>query len=114
MHYYSFNIADYRKDTGHLSILEHGIYRQLIDMYYLEEGPLPQKDRLMRLLCVRTADEEQALCSVLADFFERLDDGQYVSSRCDKELAAIFSKSEKARSAAKKRWNKYQEKQYTK
>ena len=37
MHYYKFNIADYRKDTGHLSTIEHGIYRQLIDWYYLDE-----------------------------------------------------------------------------
>ena len=41
MHYYKFNIADYRKDTTHLSMLEHGIYRTLIDWYYLDEKPIP-------------------------------------------------------------------------
>jgi len=40
LHYYTFNIGDYRRDTGHLSLLEHGIYRQLIDSYYLSEKPI--------------------------------------------------------------------------
>ncbi|MER2164727.1 MAG: DUF1376 domain-containing protein, partial [Psychrobacter alimentarius] len=35
MHYYSFNIADYKKDTAHLKPMEHYIYRSLIDLYYL-------------------------------------------------------------------------------
>ena len=39
MHYYQFNIADYRKDTGFLTYEEHGIYRQLIDQYHLDEKP---------------------------------------------------------------------------
>lgn len=103
MHYYKFNIADYRKDTTHLSIVEHGIYRQLLDIYYLDEGPLPEKGKLMRLVCVRTADEERALDNVLSDFFEVTENG-YENKRCNKVLEDIFSKSEKARQSAKARW----------
>lgn len=44
MHYYNFNIADYRKDTGHLSAMEHYIYRTLIDWYYLDERPIPKNN----------------------------------------------------------------------
>ena len=47
MHYYKFNIADYRKDTGHLSTLEHGIYRQLIDWQYLDEKPIPLETQVV-------------------------------------------------------------------
>ena len=47
MHYYKFNIADYRKDTGHLSTIEHGIYRQLIDWYYLDEQPIPEETQVV-------------------------------------------------------------------
>lgn len=43
MHYYQFNIADYRKDTVHLTRIEHSIYRDLIDWYYLEETPIPKE-----------------------------------------------------------------------
>ena len=35
MHYYKFNIADYRKDTGHLNTIEHGIYRQPVSYTHL-------------------------------------------------------------------------------
>ena len=37
MHYYQFNVADYRKDTTHLTPVEHYIYRWLIDEYHLSE-----------------------------------------------------------------------------
>ena len=36
-------IGDYRRDTGHLSTLEHGAYRLLIDHYW-ETGPIPDDD----------------------------------------------------------------------
>ncbi|WP_081618900.1 YdaU family protein [Thioalkalivibrio sp. ARh3] len=106
MNHYRHHIGDYRKDTSHLSLLEHGIYRQAIDLYYLSESPLPSDmSRLMRLLCVRTADEERALCAVLEDFFTLTDEG-YEHARCKRELEAIYEKSEKARESAQKRWGK--------
>jgi uncharacterized protein YdaU (DUF1376 family) len=110
MHYYKFNISDYIKDASHLSLLEHGIYRLLLDAYYKDEGPLPEKNRLMRLLCVRTTEEEQALNNVLNDFFIESGSG-YINKRCDKELEQVFAKSEKAAKAAKERWKKYQDNQ---
>ena len=104
MNHYRHHIGDYRKDTAHLSLLEHGIYRQALDLYYLEEQPLPlDLPRLMRLLCVRNADEERSLCAVLADFFTETEEG-YVHTRCERELEAIYAKSDKARDSAMKRW----------
>lgn len=106
MHYYEQNIGDYRKDTGHLTLLEHGIYRQLLDTYYLSEKPLPlDHAKLMRSHCVRTAEEVQALENVLADFFIRTDDG-YSHKRCDEVIQSFKAKSEKASNSAKARWNK--------
>ena len=76
MHYYQHNIGDYRKDTSHLSLLEHGIYRQLLDSYYLDEVPLCNDlAKLMRSHSVRNADEQQALQNVLTDFFELTEEG---------------------------------------
>lgn len=106
MHYYQFNIGDYRKDTSHLSLLEHGIYRLLLDTYYLDEGPLcSDKAKLMRTHCIRSADEVQALENVLEDFFELTEDG-YFHKKCDEELTKVYEKSAKARAAAEKRWDK--------
>jgi len=104
MYYYSHHIGDYRKDTGHLTLLEHGIYRQLLDTYYLEEHPLNSDiNKLMRSHSIRNADEQQSLQNVLNDFFELTDKG-YVHARCEKELVHLYAKSESARASANARW----------
>ena len=91
MHYYTFNIGDYRRDTGHLSALEHGIYRMLLDSYYLNDGPLTADDAaLMRSHCVRSADEQRAYENVIKDFFV-LDNGLYIHTGCDKVLGKIYA-----------------------
>jgi len=106
MHYYEHNIADYRKDTMVLSLLEHGIYRQMLDTYYLDEQPLTLDDaKLMRSHCIRSADEMQAFKNVLQDYFVRTDDG-YIHTRCDKVITAYHGKSSKARDSANARWAK--------
>ena len=105
MHYYQFNIGDYRRDASHLTLLEHGIYRQLLDSYYLNEGPLEaSEDDLMRTHCVRSADEMQAFKNVLRDFFFWVD-GKLIHRGCEKIIAGYHSKSDKARASANARWS---------
>jgi uncharacterized protein YdaU (DUF1376 family) len=86
MHYYQFNIGDYRRDTAHLSHLEHGIYRSLIDTYMLEESPLPgDMKELERKHSIRTANEKKALRNVLNDFF-KFENSMFLHSRCDEDI----------------------------
>ena len=93
MHYYTHNIADYRKDTGHLTMLEHGIYRSLIDWYYLDEEPIPAETQVvMRRLRLGSESDMVALKNVLSDFFELREDG-YHQARCDEELKIYQQKS---------------------
>ena len=91
MHYYQFNIGDYRKDTAHLSVVEHYIYRQLIDWYYLDEKPIPLKTQsvIRRLSLGDNALEE--LQNVLGDFFEK-DKTGYVHSKIEKEIEKYHAK----------------------
>lgn len=97
MHYYVHNIADYRKDTGHLSTLEHGIYRQLIDWYYLDEQPIPAETQwVMRRLRLGSESDAKALQNVLNDFFELREDGWH-QARCDAELVIYKQRAERAR-----------------
>jgi len=106
MHYYQHNIADYRKDTSHLSLLEHGIYRQLLDSYYLDEIPLPADiAKIMRTHSIRNAEEIESLKNVLNDFFELTQNG-YIHKRCDEVIAQYHGKSEKAKASANARWSK--------
>jgi uncharacterized protein YdaU (DUF1376 family) len=96
MHYYQFNVADYRKDTVHLSITEHYIYRQLIDWYYLDERPIPKKTQsVMRRLQLDT-DGLSDLENVLNDFFELTDDG-YIHHKIESEIEKFHRKAKTAK-----------------
>ena len=108
MHYYQFNIGNYRRDTIYLSLLEHAVYRQLIDTYYLEEQPLcDDHARLMRTHCIRTKEEQLAMQNILADFFiHDKDAGLYRHPDIDQHLEKYQEKSEKARKSANSRWKK--------
>lgn len=106
LHYYSFNVGDYRRDTMHLTLVEHGIYRQLLDSYYLNEGPISKsKDDLMRSLCVRNADEKEAFNRIVLEFFLEID-GTLIHRGCDKVIQQFHKKSDSARVSAKSRWEK--------
>jgi uncharacterized protein YdaU (DUF1376 family) len=101
MHYYQFNIADYRKDTTHLSRLEHSIYRDLIDWCYLDEAPIPLDLSLVkRKLRICSTDDEQALKSVLTDFFECTNEG-YTHKRIAQEIAEYYAQKANASKAGK-------------
>ena len=98
MHYYQFNIADYRKDTVHLTRIEHSIYRDLIDWYYLDETPIPTETQsVMRRLRLGCETEADALKNVLHDFFSPESDG-FHHKRIDVDIAEFRAQCEKNRS----------------
>jgi len=106
MNFYPFNIGDYRKDASHLSVIEHGVYRQLIDSYYKNEGPLLADDaKLMRTHNIRTNQEKEAYKQIISEFFI-LDEKCYRHYGCDKVIDKILCKSAKARASAEKRWER--------
>ena len=94
MHYYKFNIADYRKDTGHLSTVEHSIYRQLIDWYYLDEKPIPLETQVVMRRLSLGSEHEPALQNVLSDFFVQAKNG-YTQNRIDMEINDYHGQSAK-------------------
>lgn len=95
MHYYTFNVGDYRKDTGHLTTLEHGIYRQLLDWYYLDETPIPKETQtVIRRLRLGSDSDIQSLQNVLNDFFVLQDDG-YHQGHCDVVIAKYHENADK-------------------
>lgn len=101
MHYYQFNIADYRKDTGHLTPIEHYIYRTLMDWYYLDEAPIPKiTQTVSRRLCL-VSDDEQSLLNVLNDFFVLGDEG-WSHGRIDREIDIYHAKASTNRINGKK------------
>jgi len=95
MNFYKRHIGDYIKDAGHLTLLEHGIYCRLLDVYYTREQSIPD-DKASRLIGARGKDELQALRNVLEEFFS-LVDGAWIQDRCEREIAVANAKAEKNR-----------------
>jgi uncharacterized protein YdaU (DUF1376 family) len=94
MNYYSHHIGDYLIDTAHLSILEDGVYRRLMDRYYTTEAPLTDDEAaLFRVIRARSEDEKEAVRSVLSEFF-KLTEAGWTHKRCDLEIAAYQVKQE--------------------
>ena len=101
MHYYHFNIADYRKDTQHLSPLEHYIYRELIDWYYLDETPIPKITNVVSRRLRLVSENNQTLLDVLQEFFTETDSG-WVHARIEHEISAYKARVDTARANGSK------------
>src|SRR6056297_3483324 len=80
------------RDTGALSLAEHGAYTLMLDIYYSTEKPLPFGSKLHRLLRCTTAKEKSAVDAIVAEFWTHTDGG-LINERAAEEL----EKAEKIR-----------------
>lgn len=104
MHYYQFNIGDYKSHTEHLSEMEDLTYRRLLDWYYLHESPIPlDESEVARQIRMRSHSD--CIAVVLREYFDRTADG-WIHHRANKELEKAGEKSHKASESAKARWKK--------
>jgi len=100
MNFYKRHIGDYIKKAGHLTLLEHGVYARLMDVYYTREAGIPE-DKAARLISARSKEELQALANVLDEFFV-LVDGLWTQGRCEEEIGNASEKAEQNRENGKK------------
>lgn len=109
MHYYQFNIGDYKSHTEHLEPMEDLAFRRMMDWCYLHEKPLPLDIKeIERLIRMRTHSD--SIAYVLQTYFDRTADG-YANSRIMHEIDKYQEKSDKAKKSAQARWNKKASKQ---
>ena len=102
MFYFKFHIGDYRRETSHLTLLEHGVYMTLMSTYYTNEHPLPADEKqLFRLAGARTDEEKEAVINVVNEFFKQMG-SEWVHSRIDFELKKYQSRAETNRENGKK------------
>jgi len=72
----------YRRDTGRLTLAEHGAYRALIDAYMMDHaGPLPDNDRALAVLARCSIDEWLAVAPAVRPFFQSVN-GHLTNKRC--------------------------------
>lgn len=84
MNYYERHLGDYARDTGHLTMTEHGAYTLLLDRYYATEAPIPEA-LVYRVTHARTGGEKAAVDRVLEEFFT-LSDGHWFSNRASQTI----------------------------
>ena len=95
-----FYVADYLKDTQHLSTLEHGAYFKLILHAWTHDGVIPgDYIRLARVVGM-TPKEWRKSADILLEFFVTCEGG-YSHSRVERELARSGSLIDQRRAAGR-------------
>jgi uncharacterized phage protein (TIGR02220 family) len=110
LNYYPHHIGDFNNATRHLTRVERALYRELIELYYDTEKPLPADDFewICRKVLAYSETEKVLVQNLLGEFFI-LDGKLFRHDRCDEEIAVFKAKQEAAvragRASAKKRAN---------
>jgi uncharacterized protein YdaU (DUF1376 family) len=93
MHYYQFNIGDYRAATAHLSNDEDLAYRRLLDMYYDTENQIPLDTQWV---AKRLRLDTKVVKVVLQDMFKLTETGWH-HGRCELIIEQYHAMAEKNR-----------------
>jgi uncharacterized protein YdaU (DUF1376 family) len=102
--YFPFYTGDYYRDTRHLSMLQHGAYRQLLDHCWDQKGPIPlDAEKCYRICGAVSKEEQEAVRGVISEFFVRMEDGHY-NKRVQQEIERAAALSGKRSGAAHERW----------
>jgi uncharacterized protein YdaU (DUF1376 family) len=92
-----FYTGDYYRDTRHLSMLQHGAYRQLLDHCWDQKGPLPlDLEKCYRICGAVSKEEQDCVRGIVEEFFIKMDDGHY-NKRMAEEVAKAERYSEASR-----------------
>jgi len=111
MNFVKLYIGDYQRDTGHLSIAEHGAYLLMLQHYYATEKPLPIGKALHRLLRAESKADRDAVDSVAAQFWKS-QDGGLINERAVEEIQKAEHQRTVNREVGKKGGNPYLKEQY--
>lgn len=103
-----FYVGDYLRDTGHLTVAEHGAYFLLLLNAWTRDGSLPDDDLRLRMMAKMDVKEWKASGKTIREFFYSAD-GCLRHKRMDRELANAkahsTAKAEAGRRGAEKRWH---------
>jgi len=78
-------IGDYLRDTGTLTLAQHGAYVLMLLEHYATEAPLPTGRELHRLLRADTKAEREAIDFIAGKFWQATDAG-LINARAQQEI----------------------------
>ena len=101
MYYYKHHIGDFRSGTSNMSRQERWLYRDMLDVYYDKESPLPLD---LQDVCdsIGATDEESKSVAKILRLKFNLGETGWVHERCEVELDTYRANAEKARYNGKK------------
>ena len=85
MNFVKLYIGDYLRDTGTLTLAQHGAYMLMLLEHYATEKPLPVGRELHRLLRADSKAERDAIDFIAAKFWTLTETG-LTNNRADKEI----------------------------
>lgn len=104
MHYYQHHIGDFRAGCFNMTRIERALYREMLDIYYDTESPLPDSiEAVCKLLGLREDGEKSMVSEILLLKFQQVEGRGWVHERCEKEIAdyrAFLEKSSRAGKAS--------------
>lgn len=101
MKHYPHHMGDFDRATRHLTRLERSVYRDLIEMYYDTEQPLPLDQAIIcRKIIARSDEESTAVEQTLNEFFIKTPTGWY-HERCEEEIEKFRSNNSQKAQAGK-------------
>jgi uncharacterized protein YdaU (DUF1376 family) len=98
MHYYQFNIGDYASHTRYLTPMQDLAYRRLLDLYYLQEKPIPKENPASIIGLIDCSTDVER---VLNEYFLLTEKG-WVNKRADEAIREFHGKKKTASLAGKK------------
>jgi uncharacterized protein YdaU (DUF1376 family) len=107
VNYYPHHIGDFNNATRHLTRIERSVYRDLIELYYDTEQPIPlDMKNVCRKILATSEQDSTAVQQVLNEFFTETEQGWH-HARCEQEILAfhtnISAKSLAGKASAAKR-----------
>jgi uncharacterized protein YdaU (DUF1376 family) len=98
VNYFELYPGDYLRDTGELSLCQHGAYLLMMASYYSTEDGLPSdKVSLYRVTRAMTKEEQAATQYVADRFFVKGEDGRLRSARIEGDIEKARARIEAAR-----------------
>lgn len=101
MNFIKLYIGDYMRDTGALTLAQHGAYLSMLMQFYATERPIPFGRELHRLLRADSKAEREAIDWVADRFWKRTSDG-LVNERAVEEIARGVAQREINREIGKR------------
>ena len=95
-------IADIQAKTSALTLIERGAYTELLDHYYMENGPISSDHSMLYRICrAFEKHEREAIDRILTMYFHKTDAGRYLNRRAQEEIerADRYSEEQRERSA---------------